>query len=119
LSISSAPEGEADEDFDPDVLPGTYGYSPGDDGPCLIYLETIRDRQVFPGPNPPALGITQADFIERTVLHESAHRLNMLHGTPPGDEGPLSVTNNLFGNAASNQFTDAQLNVIRNVPRPR
>gem|GEM_PF-5763416 len=119
IHIVGAYEGEVTEDFDPDVLPATYGYAPGDDGPCLIYLETIRDRQVFPGPNPPALAITQAEFIERTVLHESAHRFNMLHGTPPGDEGPLSVANNLSGNAASNQFTDAQLNVIRNVPRPR
>jgi hypothetical protein len=90
------------------------------DGPCFIFLETIRDRQAYRGPDKPPAEYIAADIplVERTVLHESAHQFNMGHGWAPGDEGPLSKDNNFFGGAAENRFTPAQLNVIRFVIRP-
>jgi hypothetical protein len=116
-------------DFDPPIgnlgLPESklvmYGVTPlqGQDGPSLVFLETIRDRRAYRGPHVEHVTITEDLLTERIVFHESLHRFNIVHGTPLGDEGPLSITHNLFGTDEQNKLTPAQLNVVRLADRPK
>lgn len=99
VQIVGSYEGPVLEDLDPNTEGYELGYATANlppaawvTGGCLVYTETMRDwvAQQF---SPPA-GFVGApaslDLLERrVVLHELLHRFRLIHGTPPGDEGPL------------------------------
>ncbi len=130
VNVVSSYEGPvANDNDDPQpeahIVLGFTALPVGSDGPCHIFYETIRDLRAYLAAQGQPVPVPEATLVLRTVLHESGHRFNMVHSIPPdpvnnpGDQGPLrTVPNNVFGTDADNQFTPAQLDVIRSVSRP-
>jgi hypothetical protein len=134
VNLVGSYEGPAAADNDPNGESAVLGFTTppgGSDGPAHIYYETIRDVRAYlavlaAGDPTQPMPADEDTLVRRTVLHESGHRFNMVHSSPPdpvnnpGDQGPLrTLPNNVFGTDADNQFTPAQLNVIRLVDRPK
>src|SRR5262249_47523320 len=104
-------EGETDRSNDPNDGPknpdlglaadrkSDAGVVLEDDGPAIVYFETIRDvwqsyRDTFAA-NGVEFSLTQDEVVKRIMLHESLHRFGLKHADPPtdppspGDVGPL------------------------------
>jgi hypothetical protein len=119
VQIVSAYEGESAEDFDGEGT-ATWGFAPGNDGPCLIYHETIRDTAASCAGVANWAGTVAAGVLEtRIVLHESLHKFAMSHDGGAHDTGPLSANTNRSGTAAQNQINAPQIDNIRDQQRPR
>lgn len=117
--VIGAYEGPVNADFDDDpagtspVYGGTYSGVGS-----LIFLETLRDRSAFPGPDPPK-SVAFEENVRRTVLHEMAHIFAGLEGDEGHQTGgPLSDDNNNFGDDAANKLTPVQIDLIRDETNP-
>jgi len=101
VQILGAYEGESSEDQDPNIEAATAGYTPG---PCLIYLETIRDIAAnYPG------AVAQGTLEARTVLHETLHRFGLTH--PSG--GIMDAITLVTGTDQQNQLDGQQMRDVR------
>jgi hypothetical protein len=122
--LFAAYEGPSNSDNDkpqPEVAiaAGATPPSPNDDdGPCVIFYETIRDYRAYRAQVGQPVPVAETKLVDRTIFHESAHRFDMDHPKPPGNEGPFNGFNNAFGTDEDNMFNPAQLDVIRKVIRP-
>lgn len=136
IQIVGAYEGDVGADNDPapfDVAPQppTYGVTPGagnglkdangnlrtpEQGPCLVFTETIRDGLAEFGL--PWLRPTPAEGALRVAFHESLHTFNILHGTLPGDDPPMTYEAFLSPAREMMTLTPALLAWLRSTEQP-
>jgi hypothetical protein len=110
-----------DADYDNNLEGWVAGIAAGlgSDGPTFVFFEVLRDLAA----HNPLVGaeVSYQDLLERTSLHEVAHRFDMRHfdGDGLGSEGVLDVDVNLSGTDAENVFTLRQLARIQATDHPR
>lgn len=110
INMIGAYEGPEVQDYDDNEEPFFLGgASITGTNVCYVFLETLRDRAVYPGSSGDNRASVDEDTLKKRVtLHESGHAMGLHH-----TGGVMIAETNLFGTFTQNMFWEQQLGRIQ------